>query len=85
MNLKKSFAGQGSEIWLNSVRANKKSKLFFSNDRVLTSVLAFPVHIEGGSTEKSCVSGLYDLYFLVENVFFTDFFRFLRFGKSKST
>ena len=52
-----------------SVRANKKSKSFFSNDRVLTSVLAFPVHIEGGSTEKSCVSRLYDLYFLVENVF----------------
>ena len=52
---------------------------------MLTSVLAFPVHIEGGSTEKSCVSGLCDHYFLVENVFFTDFFRFLRFEKSKST
>ena len=64
---------------------NKKLKSFFSNDRVVTSVLAFPVHIEGGSTEKSCVSRLYDLYFLVENVFFTDFFRFLHFEKSKST
>ena len=40
---------------------------------MLTSVLAFPVHIEGGSTEKSCVSGIYDHYFLVENVVFTDF------------